>query len=113
MDDDRLIFCRLELDSSGNGFCSTVFVQNPAQLYLVKKWTLEEFAINIELQRVDKETEPIYLKGLAGRSQLLLDMGGLGAKWKRHLRLFNEQEMTAKNTLAKGRIERYKKGNKQ
>jgi hypothetical protein len=108
-DENRLLFCRIELDPDGEGYCSTAYVDNQARLYSVRKWSLDGFQINIELQPVDKEAEPIYLKGLAGRPELMLEVGGVGAKWKRKLSLFNDQDVTSKNMLTEARIEKYKR----
>jgi len=109
IDQDRLTFCRLELNQDGKGLFSTTFVENPARLYVVEKWSLDGFNLTIDLKPVDEKAEPIYLKGLAGLPELVLEMGGTGDKtWKRQLRLFNEQDFLSKNERVKARIEKYK-----
>lgn len=108
-DNDRLQFCRLELNSAGKGFCSTAFVENPARLYAITNWFIFDFNISIDLIPIDDEAEPIYMKGLAGQDLLVLEIGGKGQKWKRELRLFNEKQFLSKNQRAKERIEKYKK----
>ena len=109
LDRDRLIFCRLELNSDGKGFCSTVYVNDPAELYVIKNWSLDRFNLNMDLVPVDEKAEPIRLKGGGGPPELVLEIGGMGEKtWKRELRLFKEQEFLSKNERAKERIAKYK-----
>jgi hypothetical protein len=109
LDQNRLIFCRLELNPDGKGFCSTTYVNNPARLYVVEKWSLDGFNLNTDLTPADKDAEPIQLKGGGGPPELVLEIGGIGEKtWKRQLRLFKEQDFLAKNERVKKRIEKYK-----
>ena len=108
-DDDRLRFCRLELNRDGTGFFSTTLVDNPALLYFLRKWSLDGFDLKLEIRPLDANAEPIYLKGVAGEPELVLEMGGLEEKWKRGLRLFNERRFLAKSEQLKVRIESHKR----
>src|SRR4051812_4512755 len=56
-DQDRLIFCRLELYKDGTGAASTCYLDDPAQLYLVTRWTLDGFKLEVNLTAVDKDAE--------------------------------------------------------
>ena len=107
-DENRLYFCRLELGADGKGVFSKVYVNDPARLYSVEKWSLTEFALALELKPVDKELEEIYLKGFADSTELSLEMGGVSNKWKRQITLFNEQEFLTKNKKNVERIAKFK-----
>ena len=61
--EDDLYYYRLTLGANGTGMCANTFVREPAKLYRATKWTLDGYAIEIKLQPVDPEAEPIWMKG--------------------------------------------------
>jgi hypothetical protein len=108
-DEGKVRFCRIELYPDGQGLYAYVFVDTPARLYKIKKWSLDDFNISVDLEPVEKDTERIYMKGTALLDELKMEIGGIGNKtWKRQVRLFKEQEFLSKNGRAKERIEKYK-----
>lgn len=111
-DQDRLFFCRLELEEKGKGFFAKAYVDHPAVLYTVESWSLDAFELKISLLPVDRDAYPIYLKGSAGFSQLTLEMGEANSRWRRELTLFNERMLKAKSGRTLERIDKYKKEQK-
>lgn len=105
---DRLYFCRLELEASGKGYFAKMYTDNPALLYIVKSWSLSDRDLAIELLPVDEAAEPIYLKGAASRSEMLLEIGEPSTGWKRELRLFNEKQFMEKRDRTKQRIDKHR-----
>ena len=104
-----LEFCRLELDADGKGFFASTVLDQPAQLHLVKDWSVNEFDIKLTLTPVDDKREPIYLRGQAGWDRMKLEMGGIRIGWKRELILVREQPWLEKNKRVQERIEKYRK----
>ena len=109
-DQDRLFFCRLELSAKDTGLFATTFVNNPARLYAVSAWKLDGFKLEISLDPIDKEAEPIFLKGDVEHPQLTLEFGGKNGEWKRKLVLFDEREFRTRNERLMRRIEVHKGG---
>jgi hypothetical protein len=107
-DENRLNFCRLEFNADSKGFFAITFVDDPAELYRVEKWSLRDFDIKLDPTPVDQKAEPIYLKGTATLNQLTLELGGKRIQWHRKLILFNTRMFLSKNRRVEDRIEKYK-----
>ena len=110
IDEDNLKFYRLELEPGGKGYCSSCFVDNPAKLYSIGRWSMERFAIKIDLVPIDKEAESIFMRGEASTSTMALQVGGTLIQWKKKLTMVKEADLEEKNAKARKRIERYRKG---
>jgi hypothetical protein len=108
-DEDMLSFYRLELSQDGRGSCSTTFLDNPATIYRVERWSLDGYNIDIKLSPASKEAEPIYMKGTTALRRLSLEVGGLEIKWTRQLSLLNEHEFLRKWNRVKTKMEAFKK----
>jgi hypothetical protein len=108
LDQDRLRFCRLELNAGYTGLCSVTFVDDPPVLYKVSRWSLDGFNLAADLAPLDKEATALYLKGTATRHELILEVGEVSRSWKRELTLFNEKEFLAKNSQARDRVREYR-----
>ena len=111
-DEDRLNFYRLEFDLGKTGFCSIVFVNEGPDLYRIARWELESRNLILDLVPIDKEAEPISVKGFAESDQLTLEVSSLKNNWKRKLILFNETQINAKNDRNKSRIRKHRTENK-
>jgi hypothetical protein len=107
LDENRLIFCRLELNSNGKGLCSTIDVEDAPNLYVIKRWTLDGANLTFDLDAVDKDAEPIRIAGLANRKELELKISGVNLNWSRKITLFSEKRWLSKNEQARKRMEKY------
>jgi len=56
---DHKDFLRLELDKNGTGYLSFVSVVRdaPVDVYRVRKWTLSDWSLALELEPVTRDTE--------------------------------------------------------
>jgi hypothetical protein len=103
---DDVYYYRLILNTNGTGMCANTFVRNPAELYRVTKWTLEDYAIDITLEPVDSDAEPIWMKGTTTGGHLNLEIGGKNNEWTRKLKLYRETEVLANYERVKARMEK-------
>jgi hypothetical protein len=108
-DQDRVIFARIELDTDGTGFFSTTFAKDsPAYLYAVRKWSMDTNELHVSLSPVDKEAEQIYARGVASANLIVLEIGGVNARWKSKITLYGEEDYTEKSARVKDRIATYR-----
>ena len=88
--DNDLSLYRLTLHKDGSGTCAFVFVRNPALLYEVTEWRLDEYDINISLKPIDETAEPISITGETTGWLLRLKVAGEG--WDRDLKMYRESD---------------------
>jgi hypothetical protein len=83
-------FARLELKEDGTGLLAMSFLPNsPAQAYRVKSWSQRGFQIDVVLEPVDAEAEPIHLTNVGGGGESL-ELEVHGRTWELKMTLFNE-----------------------
>ena len=102
--EDDLYYYRLNLNTNGNGICASTFVRDPAKLYRVTEWTLDNYAIEIKLEPVDPKAEPIWMKGETAGLHLDLMSGGKELKWKRKIKLYRESDVIKAHERVKTRM---------
>jgi len=90
---NNLYFYRLELHEDGTGLCASAFVDEPAQLYEVTKWSVKKYKIKIELKPIDKYSDATCLKGSANGSVLKLEASGKDWCYKQKLQLHLESHI--------------------
>jgi hypothetical protein len=102
--DSRLEFAMLELDRGGTGYLAISYLpREPALLYRVEKWTLEDFDIAVDVRPIDATAEPVTLSG-DYRGLFTLEMKLRGASWSRSLTLFNAREFNSRLNGVAARI---------
>ena len=103
---DDVKYFRLTLNKMEPGMCAYTFVREPAELYRVTKWTLDDYAIDITLEPVDPNAEPIWMKGTTTGWHLNLEIGGKKLKWQRKLKLYRETDVLNAHERVKARMEK-------
>jgi hypothetical protein len=94
----------LELDADGTGYLAISYLpQEPARLYRVKTWTLQNFDIAVDVRPIDASAEPVTLSG-SYRGLFALEMELRGASWTRRLTLFNSKTYNSRVSGVAARI---------
>ena len=76
-------YLRLELTESGKGILTVQYLpEHPARAYRVTRTTLTKYRVVFEVQPVEPDAAPIYLRGDAIPGHLELEMGGTNPDWK-------------------------------
>jgi len=109
-DNYRLNYYRLQLREDGTGFCSMVYVDEPAILYRVNSWKIEGELLAFVLTPLDTGAPEVEMKstklGLTP-PVLTLEVRGKKLGWVREVSLMSEKEYLEKDHIAKRRIEEF------
>jgi hypothetical protein len=87
-------FLRLEIDKDGSGFLS--FVSDvrdaPVGVYRVRKWTLSNWSLALELEPLTRDAEPFQFQRVRiGYTEMECEFAGKG--WDRKATLFSERDL--------------------
>jgi hypothetical protein len=108
-DDNFLTFYRVELNKNGGGVCANTFVDQPPILYVIKRWSINDYQVTINLVPLERGDEYISMKGRADQAAVLrLEVSATFGGWKRRLELARETELVGKNTAARKAIEEFR-----
>ena len=89
-------FFRLELNKEGVGLLTVQYSPNhPAVAYRVLKTSLSKYKVEFVVDAIDKDAEPIFLRGEAYPGSLYLDTGAPKGTWKTDIFLQPEKEVMA------------------
>ena len=108
--EDDLYYYRLALNTNGTGMCANTFVSDPASLYRVPHWALNGYNIDISLEPIDANAEPIWMKGKTAGGRLNLEIGGKTLNWKRKLKMYRESDVHEKHDRVKARMQKAEQG---
>jgi len=89
-------FLRLELDKDGSGYLSFISVVRdaPVDVYRVRKWTLSEWIVTLELGPLTNDAEPFQFQRVScSYSYMECEFAGKG--WDRKATLFAERDLRA------------------
>lgn len=99
--ESHLEFARIELNDNGNGMLAVSYLPNsPPENYRILKWSLRKAKVDIEVEPVGPESEPVSLQNVVrGIASIECELRGRG--WSRKLVLFNEAELQRRTDAAK------------
>lgn len=111
--DSQLEFARMELRNDGSGLLAiSGLPDSPPDNYRVMRWSQKRFKLNIEVEPVDPEAEPITLQNVThGIASLELELHGKG--WSRKMTLFNEAEFRERAKAVKKSLEDFQKSERR
>jgi len=89
-------FFRLELDKEGVGLLTVQYIRgHPAVAYRVIKTSLSKYKVEFVVDPIDRDAEPVFLRGEAYPGSLYLNVGAPKGTWKRDIFLQTEKSVLA------------------
>jgi hypothetical protein len=62
-EEGQLTFTRLDLRANSTGYCARISAGSRAEVYRVRKWSIRDWNLQIDLMPISPNAESIYLKG--------------------------------------------------
>jgi hypothetical protein len=103
-----LEYFRLELDRADAGVLAVQWLPGGrVDAYRVDTTRLDRDSLEFGLRPVDKEAEPIYLRGRVTHIRLSLEVGGKTHSWTRSVALERYDDLTARLSAVNQRAQEY------
>ena len=103
-------FLRLELNKDGSGYLSFISGVRDASVdvYRVRKWTLSDWSVNVELQPLTRDAEPFQFQGVSCYYSYM-ECEFAGKDWNRKATLYAERDLRALGERAQKATEKEKR----